>query len=71
MNLNNEKHYEPQAQTRSSMARLYNMDVKTFMKCIKAIEHKFRYKEEGRRVLTIREVEYIISHLGQPPGYSN
>lgn len=53
-------------QTRTFMASIYNMSLKTFMKCIAPISHKLRYKEERRRFLTTREIGYIVDHMGEP-----
>ena len=61
-----EKKYKPQVETLGTLARKYKLDVRTFKKCIKAISHKLRYKQEHRRTLTVREVQYIVEHMGEP-----
>lgn len=62
----NKRSWMSETHTRTSIARVYNMDLDTLMKCLKPIMYKLRYREENRRVLTIREVSYIVDHLGDP-----
>lgn len=63
---NLEQDYRPKVETLTSMARRYKMDYRSFKKCIAAIRHKIKNKEEHRRFLTAREVKYIIDHMGEP-----
>jgi hypothetical protein len=62
----NVKRYRAKPETLKSLGKLYGVDWRTIKKQIVAIEHKFRVKEENRRLFTAREVQYIIDHLGQP-----
>lgn len=44
----------------------YGVNRATFMKWINPIQHKLRYREEKRRILTPKEVQYIYDFLDSP-----
>jgi len=48
------------------LIKLYGVSRNTFMKWIRPIGHKLRYKEEKRRILTPREVQFIFDFLDFP-----
>ena len=62
----NEKKYRPKPETLKSLGELYGIDWRTIKKQIAPISHKLRHKQENRRKFTVREVQYIVDHLGEP-----
>jgi hypothetical protein len=50
--------------TLGSLANELGISLPTMRKLIKPIAHKIRRKEEGRYILTPREVNFILDSLG-------
>lgn len=61
------KVYTPKPETLLSLAKLYEMDKRTLKRNIEKIMWKLSFEKENRRVLSVREVELIVEHLGEPP----
>lgn len=62
----NKQTLEIRVQTITSLARQYNCHRNTFLRWIKPMAYKLRYREEKRRGLTIREVKFVYEFLGTP-----
>ncbi|MPM33597.1 hypothetical protein SDC9_80174 [bioreactor metagenome] len=58
--------YVAKPETISSLASLYGLSRTTLRKNLKKLQLLPKLKNDGRYLFTIKEVQLIIEHLGEP-----